>query len=125
MTIYQTLELNNMIMIVRTVFHENNKSYSQIFLDECLCKLQMLYYDVSEGTDDIKTSESKDCDVCHYWYFLDKSFKLQQNVFNGWHDVLSMMSMNLSDIAILNISNTDCGCIISRISKSEPENLLI
>ena len=60
MTIYQTLELHSMIMIVRTVFHENNKSYSQIFLDECLCKLQMLYYDVSEGTDDIKTSESKD-----------------------------------------------------------------
>ena len=85
----------------------------------------MLYYDVSEGIDVVKTSESKDCDVCHYWYFLDKSFKLQQNVFNGWHDVLSMMSMNLSDIAILNISNTDCGCIISRISKSEPESLLI
>ena len=125
MTIYQTLELHNMIMIVRTVFHENNKSYSQIFLDECLCKLQMLYYDVSEGTDDIKTSQSKDCDVCHYWYFLDKSFKLQQYVCSRCHDVLSMMSMNLSDIAILIISNADCSCIISRISKSEPENLLI
>ena len=112
-------------MIVRVVFQESNKSYSEVFLDECLCKLQMLYYDVSEGIDVVKTSESKDCDVCHYCYFLDKSFKLQQSVFNGWHDVLSMMSMNLSDIAILNISNTDCGCIISRISKSEPESLLI
>ena len=117
MAIYQTLELHNMIMIVRVVFQESNKSYSEVFLDECLCKLQMLYYDVSEGIDVVKTSESKDCDVCHYCYFLDKSFKLQQSVFNGWHDVLSMMSMNLSDI--------DCGCIISRISKSEPESLLI
>ena len=31
--------------------------------------------DVSEGIDVNKTSESKQCDVCHYWYFLDKGFK--------------------------------------------------
>ena len=35
----------------------------------------MLYYDridISEGTN--KSSESKECDICHYWYFLDKEF---------------------------------------------------
>ena len=40
----------------------------------------MLYYDrvdISEGIDIIKTSASKECDVCHYWYFLDKRFKFQ------------------------------------------------
>ena len=40
----------------------------------------MLYYDrvdISEGIDIIKTSVSKECDVCHYWYFLDKRFKFQ------------------------------------------------
>ena len=34
----------------------------------------MLYYDrtvVSEGIDVSKTSASKECDVCHYWYFLN------------------------------------------------------
>ena len=39
----------------------------------------MLYYetiDVSEGADVNKTSASKECDVCHYWYFLNYSFKL-------------------------------------------------
>ena len=33
----------------------------------------MLYFDridVSEGIDVNKTSASKDCDICHYWYFL-------------------------------------------------------
>ena len=25
--------------------------------------------DVSEGIDVNKTSESKVCDICHYWYF--------------------------------------------------------
>ena len=33
----------------------------------------MLHYDridVSEGTDVNKASESKECDMCRYWYFL-------------------------------------------------------
>ena len=41
----------------------------------------MLYFDridVSEGIDVNKTRKSKECDVCHYWYFLEKSFKFQQ-----------------------------------------------
>ena len=33
--------------------------------------------DVSEETDVNKTSGSKECDICHYWYFLNKSFKFQ------------------------------------------------
>ena len=69
-------------------------------------KLQILYYDrsndVSEAIDVIKTSESKECDICHYCYFLDKGFKFQPDVCNGCHDVL-MMSMNLNNTAILNV----------------------
>ena len=30
--------------------------------------------DISEGIDMDKTSASKECDTCHYWYFLDKDF---------------------------------------------------
>ena len=35
-----------------------------------------------------------------------------------------MMSINLSDIAILNIKGSDHRCIISRISKNEVINLM-
>ena len=45
----------------------------------------MLYYDrinVSEEIDANKTSKSKECDVCHYCYFLDKGFKFQTYVCN-------------------------------------------
>ena len=62
----------------------------------------MLYYDridVSEGIDVNKTSVSKECDICHYWYFLNYSFKFKPNVRNRYHDLL-MMSVNLSDIAL-------------------------
>ena len=69
----------------------------------------MLYFnriDVSEGIDVNKTSESKECDVCHCWYFLNKGFKFQVNVCNGCHDLL-VLSMNLTNIDILNIENSD------------------
>ena len=86
----------------------------------------MLYYDridVSEGIDVNKASKSKECDICLYWYFLNKGFKFQANVCNGCRDLL-MMSMNLSDIAISNIKGADYCYIISRINKSEAINLM-
>ena len=79
--------------------------------------------DLSGGIDVNKTSASKECDICHYWYFLNYSFKFQPNVCNRCHDLL-MISMNLSDIAILNIKDSDYRCIISLISKNEAINLI-
>ena len=81
----------------------------------------MTYYDridVSEGTDVNKTSASKECDVCHYWCSLNYRFKFQPNVCNRYQSLL-MMSVNLSDIAILNIKASDYRCIISLIRKNE------
>ena len=43
----------------------------------------MLYYDkidASEGIGVNKTNELKECDICHYRYFLDKGFKFQPDV---------------------------------------------
>ena len=79
--------------------------------------------DISEGTDVDKTSESKDCDIYQFWYFLNNSFKFQPNVCNRCHNLL-MISMNLSDIAILNIKGSDYRCIISLISKYKVTNLM-
>ena len=44
--------------------------------------MKMIYYDwidVSEGIDVNKINASKECDVCHYWNFLNYSFKFQPN----------------------------------------------
>ena len=83
--------------------------------------IKMIYYDridVSEGIDVYKTSASKECDVCHYWYFLNYSFKIRPNFCNRGQDLL-MISVNLSDIAILNIKRSKFRCIISLISKND------
>ena len=84
--------------------------------------MQYLYRSVvSERNDVNKTSASKEWDICHDWYFLSYSFKFQPNVCNRSHDLL-VMSMNLSDIAILNIKGSDYHSIISLISKNEVIN---
>ena len=35
----KAIEIPSMIVVVRTIFYENNKCYPQVFLDECLCKI--------------------------------------------------------------------------------------
>ena len=57
----------------------------------------MVHYDridISERIDIIKTKASKECNICHYWYFLDKEFKFQPNVCNGCH--VLMLSITLA-----------------------------
>ena len=83
-----------------------------------------LYFDridVSEEIDINKTSASKECDICHYWYFLNKGLKFQPNVCNRRHDLL-MMSMNLSDIAILNIKSAVLiiAVLLTELAKKRP-----
>ena len=62
----------------------------------------MLYFDridIFEGIDVNKASKSKVCDVCYNWFFLERGFKFEPNVCNGWLDLLNL-SMNLIDTAI-------------------------
>ena len=54
----------------------------------------MLEYDridISEGIDMGKTNKSKECDICQYWYFLDKNFTYESHLFNGCHDLMQKL----------------------------------
>ena len=35
-------------------------------------------------------SASKECELCHYWFFKDVGFKSKEHVCNGCHDLLTM-----------------------------------
>ena len=37
------IEIPNMIIVVRAVFHEKDKYYPQVFLDECLLRAMSIY----------------------------------------------------------------------------------
>ena len=68
-----------------------------------------------------------ECCISKELMFLKKPMLAKQanqpNVCNRCHDLL-IMSMNLSNIAILNIKGSDYCCIISGISKNEAINLM-
>ena len=38
--------------------------------------------DVSEGIDVNRTSASKECELCHYWFLEDVGFKFEEVVIN-------------------------------------------
>ena len=86
----------------------------------------MLQYDrinISEEIDINKASKSKECMLCHYWYFKDAGYKFQPYLFNGCHAV-STTGYNLKNIAILNAKCIDYRCILWDISRDEVVNRL-
>ena len=63
----------------------------------------MLEYDridISEGIDVNKTNASKECDICHYWYFKDIGFKYEPYLRNGCHDLMQKAT-SFNDVAII------------------------
>ena len=44
--------------------------------------------DISEKIDVNKTNLSKECDICHYWYFKNIGFKYEPYLCNGCHDLM-------------------------------------
>ena len=77
----------------------------------------MLYYDkidISDGIDPTKSNKSRECMICHYWFF-NHRFKFQDHVCNDCHD-LTMLCLNISDIAIITVKNVDYCCVMYNIS---------
>ena len=81
--------------------------------------LQYERIDVSEGIEVNKTSASKECEVCHYWFFFkDVGFKFEQHVCNGCQDLLTM-AYSLENIAILSPKGAIPRCIFWGNSRNE------
>ena len=87
------------------------------------CKNAAVRKNVSERIDTNKTIASKECMLCHYWYFKDVGFKFESHVSNECHDVL-MTAYELKNIAILNVKGVDFRCILWGISRDEAVNRL-
>ena len=61
--------------------------------------------DISEGIDVNKTNLSKECDICHYWYFKDICFKYEPYLCNGCHDLMQK-AMSFNNIAIVYVKGS-------------------
>ena len=81
----------------------------------------MLEYDrinISEEIDVNKTNASKECDICHYWYFKDIGFKYEPHLCNGCHGLMQK-AINFNDVAIVSIKESDW-----YMSKDEAINIM-
>ena len=85
----------------------------------------MLEYDMkdtSEGIKVNKTNSSKECDIYHYWYFLDKGSKFEPYVCNGFYDLMQK-AMSFND-AIASVKGNDNKIHFWHISKNDPINMM-
>ena len=86
----------------------------------------MLEYDridISEGIDINKTNATKECDLCHYWYFLDKDFMYEIYLCNGYHDSMQK-AMNFNDVAIFSVKGSDYRIHFWYMSKDDAINIM-
>ena len=119
--INKPIKINLLTIIIRYVFSEGGKSYPQFFLFVKILQYERI--DVSEGIDINKTCLPKEIKLCHYWYFKNTGFKFEEHVFNGCHDLLTMVH-SLENIAILSPKEATFRCILWGISKNEGLRIL-
>ena len=58
--------------------------------------------DISEGIDINKTNKSKECMLCHYWYFLHKNFSYGPYLCDGCYNIMqkSIDSKNIDIVYV-------------------------
>ena len=86
----------------------------------------MLEYDridVSEVIDVNKTNLSKECDICHYWYFKDFNFKYEPYLCNGCHDLMQK-AMSFNNIAIAYVKGSAYRIHFWYMSKGDAINIM-
>ena len=61
--------------------------------------------DISDGIDVNKINASKECDICHYWYFKDIGFKYKPYLCKGCHDLMQK-AISLNNVAIVYVKGS-------------------
>ena len=79
--------------------------------------------DISEGIDVNKRNLSKECDICHYWYFKDIDFKYEPYLCNGCHNLMQK-TMGFDNIAIVYIKENAYRIHFWYMSKDDATNIM-
>ena len=58
-----------------------------------------------KGIDVDKTNKSKECMLCHYWYFLDNNFSNGPYLCDGCYNIMQK-SVDFKNIAIVHIKKS-------------------
>ena len=86
----------------------------------------MLEYDRTEISEEIdlnKTNASKECDICHYWYFLSKNLSYEPYLCNGCDDLMQKAA-NFNDVGIVSVKGCDFRIYFLYMSKYDAINIM-
>ena len=87
---------------------------------------KMLEYDridISEEIDIDATNKSKECMLCHYWYFLDKNFSYGPYLCDGCYNIMQK-SIKFKNIAIVHVRESAYRIYFLYMSKREAKKLM-
>ena len=79
--------------------------------------------DILEGIDVNKTNLSRECDICHYWYFKDIGFKYEPYLCNGCHDLMQK-AVGFKNISIVYIKGSAYRTYCLYMSKDDAINIM-
>ena len=80
-------------------------------------------YENSEEINVNKTSASKECDICYYWYFKNISFKYEPYLCNCFHDLMQQ-AMSFNNVAIVYIKESAYRIHFWYMSKDDAINIM-
>ena len=86
----------------------------------------MLEYDridVSEGIGIKKANASKECKICHYWYFKNIGFEYEPHLCNGCHGLMQK-TVNFNNIAVVYIKGSAYRIHFWCMSKDDAINIM-
>ena len=87
----------------------------------------MLEYDridISEDIDIKKCKEtSRECNLCKYYYFLDKNFNYGPHLCDGCYDI-SLKAVTITNLAIINHNGNHYRVNFASLSKIDAYNLI-
>ena len=87
---------------------------------------KMLEYDridISEGIDIDMPDKSKECKLCHYWYFLNKNFSYEPYLCDGCYNIMQK-SIKFKNIAIVHVRESAYRIYFLYMSKREAKKLM-
>ena len=86
----------------------------------------MLEYDridTSGGIDINETNASKECKICHYWYFKDIGFKYESYLCNCCHGVMQK-AISFNDLAIVYVKRSAYRIPFHHMSKDDAISIM-
>ena len=79
--------------------------------------------DISDGIDVNISDKSKECMLCHYWYFLDKNFSYGPYLCDGCYNIVQKCN-KLKNIAIAHVKKSAYRIYFEYMSEREAKKLM-